>query len=105
MVTYNKERTAYMRSNHLETLWYLVPRGKKRAPRWGYEGPLLSLRHGFYVDYITEKDREVLLTADDEGVFPVVLREVEVVLAARHDAEQERRRKVAQKIIDSYRRD
>lgn len=57
------------------------------------------------MDYITEKDREVLLDAYDEGVFHMVLGEIEIVLGNRHIAEQERKRKVAQKIIDSYRRD
>lgn len=105
MVRYNKERTAYARDSYPYDCWYLLPRGRKKAPRPGRDGPFILLRNDIYVDYITEEDREMLLDAEDEGVFHMVLREVEGVLYDRYAAEQSRKRKVAQQIIDSYRRD
>lgn len=106
MVTYNKERTAYMRSSDFGGLWYLLPRGRTKAPRPANDGPILSVGYDDRrIDFLTEEDREMLLDAEDEGVFHMVLREVERVLDDRYFAEQDRKWKVAQQILDSYRRD
>lgn len=106
MVTYNKERTAYMREGRFGDSWYLLPRGRKRAPILGYEGPFLVPGYdGHLVDLITEEDREMLLDAEDAGVFQIVFRKIKYSLQDRHRAETVQKNKVAQKIIDSYRGD
>lgn len=105
MVTYNKNRTAYKRSTPYGERWHLLPRGRKRAPILGLDGPDLRLGpDSSLVEHLTEEDRAVLLDAEDSGVFYLVLGEVKQVLRDRHFAEKSRRRKVAQEIVDRYRR-
>lgn len=105
MVMYNKERTAYKRSGHYGDYWYLLPRGRKRAPILGYEGPaLVPGCDAYLVDLLTEEDREMLLDAEDAGVFQIVFREFKYSLQDRHRAELARKHAVAQQIIDRYQR-
>lgn len=106
MVTYNRERTAYSRSTEYGDAWYLLPRGRKRAAILGYDGPYLRLGYkGYLAEYLTEEDRQVLLDADDEGVFKYVLGTVLEKLEERSSQEVARKRRVAEEIVDSYRRD
>ena len=64
MVHYNKHKTAYLWMGS----WYLIPRGKTRAPLFNRELNLPGLLH-FVGSSINEEDREILLNAHDAGIL------------------------------------
>lgn len=99
---YNKHKTAYWRSGD----WYLIPRGKDRAP-WFYwkDGPRIPndvfVRRPV-VDEITEEDRQMLLEARDEGVYREVWARLSLVLGDREDMRISERNEKARQITDRY---
>ena len=73
MTKYNRHRTAYAVSTDYGDSWYLVPRGRDRAPRfWQEDGPKIPRVSGInwaLMDLLTEEDRTILLDAYDDGIM------------------------------------
>lgn len=105
MVTYNKHKTAYSREHLYGTDWYLLPRGRTVASFIMLDGIYLSpsrTNSGILVDFITQKDREMLLEAHDAGVLNIVWNRLQGNLEGRREREQTERRKKANEIVDKY---
>ena len=105
MVTYNKHKTAYGRKHPYGTDWYLLPRGRTVASFLMLDGIYLPpswTNSGTLVDFITQKDREMLLEANDAGVLNIVWNKLQGDLERRRELEQIDRRKKANEIVDKY---
>ena len=73
MTKYNRHRTAYIVGTDYGDDWYLVPRGRDRAPRfWQEDGPMIPRLYGTnweLMNLLTEEDRTILLDAYDDGIM------------------------------------
>lgn len=105
MVTYNKHKTAYRREHVYGTDWYLLPRGRTKVSFFMIDGIYLPpswTNSETLVDFITQKDREMLLEAHDAGVLRIVWNRLQGDLESRRELEQRDRRKKANEIVDKY---
>lgn len=92
MRKWNVHKTAYCSGG----IWYLLPRGRVRPPLidhsaadralWSYMTENLKEE---CIQLITEKDRELLLSALDEGCFGLVWYEMKRVLTDRREKNYE----------------